>query len=121
MSVAADLIVPLLLTLFVVLATTPLVLALQRRGIPPRVARLGVYAALVVLGLAALANLLLVLHEVSQNLPGYEDAHSHRLGDMQTALADAGITLPGGSRLSVVVIGFVTDLAQQLVDVVSIA
>ena len=69
MRFAAPLLVPFILTGMVVLATTPVLWDLQRRGIPPRLAVLGLYTALVVVGVILLLYFALLLHEFNENLP----------------------------------------------------
>ncbi|MGH2587616.1 MAG: AI-2E family transporter [Dehalococcoidia bacterium] len=121
MRVAAPLLVPLLLTLMVVLATTPTILRLQQRGIPPRLAILGLYAVLVGVGLVLLVYFGLLVREFSGNLPDYEAKLQTRMTAVQDTLVDAGAPVSVRQLNGSAVTGFVLVLADKLSGTVGIA
>jgi predicted PurR-regulated permease PerM len=121
MRFAAPLLVPFILTGMVVLATTPTLMELQRRGIPPRLAVLGVYAVLVVVGLILLLYSALLLHEFNDNLPDYAAELDMRLSGLEESLITFGLPIPSGQWGSDAVINATTWVVNQVLDTIQIA
>ncbi|MGE0539785.1 MAG: AI-2E family transporter [Dehalococcoidia bacterium] len=121
MRFAAPLLVPFILTGMVVLATTPTLIDLQRRGIPPRLAVLGVYAVLVIVGLLLLLYFALLLHRFTDNLPDYAAELDARLAGLEEALASIGLPAPNGRAGSNAIIEIANWVAEQLLTTVQIA
>ncbi len=121
MRFAAPLLVPFILTAMVVLATTPTLMSIQRRGVPPRLAVLALYAVLVVIGLLLLLYFGLLLREFADNLPQYAAELDTRLSGVEEALAAAGLPITTGQLGSGVVISSTTWLADQLLLTVKTA
>jgi predicted PurR-regulated permease PerM len=95
----ADLLVPLLLTLMALAATTPYVRRLQQRGMPPRVAVIVVYAVIAGVAVAVLVVLAYALGRMAYDLPSYQpelDAQLQESGG--TAAGVSADTLIGFSR-----------------------
>jgi AI-2 transport protein TqsA len=122
MRAAADLLVPFLVTLLAVLAATPLVLNLQQRGIPPRLARTGVYIALVVVGLLLFVYVTRLLGEFTANLPRYQEELDARTTQLETDLASAGISVSlqdlRGSFLHTFVVTMVNQISRTMTTLV---
>jgi predicted PurR-regulated permease PerM len=86
----ADLVVPLLLTLMVLAATSPHVQRLQQRGMPPRVAVILVYAFIAGVAVAVLVVLTYALGRMAHELPSYQP-------DLDAQLQEAGADAAGVS------------------------
>ncbi|MGD9890509.1 MAG: AI-2E family transporter [Dehalococcoidia bacterium] len=78
----ADLLVPLLITLMVVLSTTPFVLRLQQRGLPPRLAVVGAYVIVAGVGVILLLFFAHFLQEFAEQMPEYQAAFDARMESM---------------------------------------
>jgi predicted PurR-regulated permease PerM len=86
----ADLLVPLLLTMMALAATTPYVRRLQQRGMPPRVAVIVVYAVIAGVAVAVLVVLAYALGRMAHDLPLYQP-------ELDAQLQEAGGTAAGVS------------------------
>jgi predicted PurR-regulated permease PerM len=118
---SAHLLVPLILTAMVLLATTPIVLRLQQRGVPPRIAVLGLYVVLAVIGVVLLLYFGLLLRRFGNNLPAYSTELDLRLADVEQSLADLGLPVDVGQIGSDVFINAATWVTNQLIATVQTA
>jgi predicted PurR-regulated permease PerM len=81
--VARSVLIPVALAILLTFILTPLVLALQRRGVPKTVAILGVTLLLLLTIIGGLIVLTRELHDLAGELPAHKETIAHKLKDLQ--------------------------------------
>jgi len=92
LKATADLLSPILLSLFVVLVTSPIMAWLKRRGLPAWLAYTLVLLGVIVIGAFVVLFLVVSLNELSDALPTYASGLSTQVEALQAWLSQQGIT-----------------------------
>jgi len=83
---------PILLSLFIVLITSPMMARLKQRGLPAWLAYTLVVLGVIVVGLCFILFLAVSLNQLSQELPTYTALIDEQLADLEQWLTQYGVT-----------------------------
>jgi len=101
MKAAAGIIVPFLLAVFIAVITTPLLLGMQKRGIPAGIALLILILALVVLTTVGTVAIVKSLTDLVKELPQYQTALQEKTIEALQWLKSKGVEAPEKEILKV--------------------
>lgn len=92
MKAIADLLSPILLSLFIVLVASPVLAWLKRRGLPGWLAYTVVVLSIVVVGLFGIFFLATSLNQLAREIPTYTEQLEQQLNDLVQWLSSVGVT-----------------------------